>query len=201
MSLTYPILLARNTITETSQNMSELIRESALGQLIRLASGGRLFRYPEEIEGFQIPYERLLLKEKLAEINKEVNVDSETHTPGIEEVEDQAALADLEKHETAEDHGPNYDVEQAVTQTQTSRAVLEQLTSIRSLDRARTLPYTKERFEAEQILEAQRTVTIPIQPEVTASGQILVTWYTTDDQDNPHNWSQKKKSYVSFLIW
>jgi DHA1 family multidrug resistance protein-like MFS transporter len=181
--------------------MKDLIRESAVGMLIRLASRNKLLRYQEEKPDFQIPYEHLLRKEKLDEINKEINAESKTQIPGIEEVEDQEK-DDLARHATVEDlNGPNYDVEHAATQTQTSRAVLEQLTSIRSIDRSSTLPYTRERFEADQILAVQRTVTIPIQPEVTASGQILVTWYTTDDQENPQNWSQTKKSYVSFLIW
>jgi len=110
MSLTYPTLLARETIYDLHNKMKELIRESALGQLLRLATGQRIFRYPEERPGFEIPYERLMRKEKLAEINKEINIDSETHTPGIEEVEDQ----EMARHDTVEDHGPDYDVEHQI---------------------------------------------------------------------------------------
>ena len=57
------------------------------------------------------------------------------------------------------------------------------------------------RFEAEQEMAAQRTQSIPIEPTITSTGQVLVTWYTTDDQLNPQNWSRGKKSYVSALIW
>jgi DHA1 family multidrug resistance protein-like MFS transporter len=36
--------------------MSDLIRETALGQIIRFLSRRRLLPYPEERPGFQIPY-------------------------------------------------------------------------------------------------------------------------------------------------
>ncbi|KAI7720094.1 MFS general substrate transporter [Hortaea werneckii] len=40
----------------------------------------------------------------------------------------------------------------------------------------------------------------PILPQHTASGQILVDWYTTTDPANPQNWSLTKKSLVSLQI-
>jgi DHA1 family multidrug resistance protein-like MFS transporter len=42
---------------------------------------------------------------------------------------------------------------------------------------------------------------LPIQPIVTETGEILVTWYTTDDQANPQNWSKGKKASIAMLIW
>jgi DHA1 family multidrug resistance protein-like MFS transporter len=180
-------------ITSNSSKMTELLRESALGQIIRYFSGNRLLLYPEEVPGFQIPFERMTHERKISEINKEIDVDSELPTPAVEEVEE------LDRAVTAEDHGDNVDMEKA--ETNRSRAGLEKLTSVRSMSRTQTIPFTRERFEADQILAAQRTLSLPIEPVITSTGQILVTWYTTDDQDNPQNWSQKKKSYVSFLIW
>lgn len=42
-----------------------------------------------------------------------------------------------------------------------------------------------------------KTKSLPIAPTTTADGRsILVTWYTTDDPENPQNWSQTKKSMV-----
>jgi DHA1 family multidrug resistance protein-like MFS transporter len=173
--------------------MKELIRESALGQIIRLVSGTRLLRYPEEEPDFQIPFERMTHEKKLSEINKEIDVQSEAPSSGVEEHEA------MEKVETAQDRNQNFDIEKR--ETNLSRAGLEKLSSVKSISRTQTIPFTRERFEADQILAAQRTLSLPIEPVITSTGQILVTWYTTDDQDNPQNWSQKKKSYVSFLIW
>lgn len=174
--------------------MKELIREAALGQIIRFVSRKRLFKYPEEEEGFQIPFERLKHEAKLSRINEDADSDKqEDITPATEEFEN------IDHVLTQEDKGDNFDIEKSVTQG--SRAGLDKVQSVKSLSRTQTLPYTRERFEVDQELEARRTLSLPIQPVVTSSGQILVTWYTTDDQDNPQNWSQKKKSWVSFLIW
>lgn len=57
--------------------------------------------------------------------------------------------------------------------------------------------YSVERFEQEQELAMNKTKSLPIAPTTTADGNsILVTWYTTDDPENPQNWSQTKKSMV-----
>jgi DHA1 family multidrug resistance protein-like MFS transporter len=40
-----------------------------------------------------------------------------------------------------------------------------------------------------------------IEPTLTKDGKILVTWYSTNDPENPQNWSSGKKLWVSFLIW
>lgn len=174
--------------------MKELIREAALGQIIRYASRNRLLKYPEEEEGFQIPFERMTHEAKLARINEDANSDKQVDiTPASEEYEN------IEHVLTQEDKGDDFDIEK--TGSRGSRAGLEKILSVKSLSRTQTIPFTRERFEVDQQLAAQRTLSLPIQPVVTSTGQILVTWYTTDDQDNPQNWSQKKKSWISFLIW
>lgn len=174
--------------------MSALIREAALGQLIRLASRNRFYKYPEEEAGFQIPFERVLQQRKLSEINKETGFGSEVPSPVLEEAEDDTHLARIETAESG-------DVEKASTSAPHHLNHLRQLDSVKSMQRTQTIPFTRERMEMEQELAAQRTLSLPIQPVITSTGQILVTWYTTDDADNPQNWSQKKKAYVSFLIW
>ena len=40
-----------------------------------------------------------------------------------------------------------------------------------------------------------------IEPTITKDGKILVTWYSTNDPENPQNWSSGKKLWISFLIW
>jgi DHA1 family multidrug resistance protein-like MFS transporter len=174
--------------------MKELIREAALGQIIRLVSRNRLLKYPEEEEGFQIPFERLAREAKLAQINEENDSEKqEDPTPATEEYEN------IEHILTQEDKNDDFDVERLASDH--LHGALEKITSVKSLQRTQTIPYTRERFEVDQQLVAQRTLSLPIQPVITSTGQILVTWYTTDDQANPQNWSQKKKSWVSFLIW
>ncbi|KAL5332561.1 benomyl/methotrexate resistance protein [Aspergillus crustosus] len=55
---------------------------------------------------------------------------------------------------------------------------------------------------------SQDTVTVtgeeegpkPIEPVLTADNTILVDWYTTDDPENPQNWSETKKLVIGLLI-
>lgn len=170
--------------------MKDTIRDSALGMLIRLASGKRLLRYPEEHPDFQNPYDRWTSKHNLAENDKEFDVDSET--------EDPKSIKD-ENSKTEQD--TNYDVENAAPHTQTDDATLGKLTSIKLNGKPAEMQTLRERYDADLALIAQRKHSIPIEPEITASGQILVTWYTTDDPENPQNWSQKKKSYIVLVLW
>ncbi|KAH7364305.1 major facilitator superfamily domain-containing protein [Rhexocercosporidium sp. MPI-PUGE-AT-0058] len=44
------------------------------------------------------------------------------------------------------------------------------------------------------------TVSRPIHPVLTSSGITLIDWYSTDDPENPMNWSSGKKIYVSVLL-
>ncbi|KAI6382422.1 hypothetical protein MCOR25_000718 [Pyricularia grisea] len=46
----------------------------------------------------------------------------------------------------------------------------------------------------------QRVQSIPIVPMTTRSGDILVDWYTTDDPENPLNWSRTRKALVTSIL-
>lgn len=52
----------------------------------------------------------------------------------------------------------------------------------------------------EQEIELQRTKSIPIVPEKTNDGVVLVDWYTTDDPANPQNWSKLKKYWITGVL-
>jgi DHA1 family multidrug resistance protein-like MFS transporter len=56
--------------------MKDLIRESALGQLIRLLSRNKLLRYLEEYDDFQNPLEKVLHQPELPEGGKEDSEES-----------------------------------------------------------------------------------------------------------------------------
>jgi MFS transporter, DHA1 family, multidrug resistance protein len=168
----------------------ETLREAPLGQIVRFLSRNKLFRYPEEQPGFQIPFERLVQQEKLDEINKDFKDEADT----VEPTEATEKLPPITHAPTAEDNA-DADVERGQGQD------LNKLTSVKSISRTQTTPYSRERFEMEQELGELRTKSLPIEPVVTSSGQVLVTWYATDDQANPQNWSRTKKAYCSFLLW
>lgn len=157
--------------------MKEIIRESPFGQILRLVSGNRLLRYPEEEPGYQIPFERLLQVEK----ERALDAISEKNGSGFQTpIDESQPKEEVEKEEveeplpvstirTAEDRGPDVDIENARTHE------LNKLTSVKSVSRTQTLPFTRERMELDQELAAQRALSLPIQPTITSTGQILVT--------------------------
>jgi DHA1 family multidrug resistance protein-like MFS transporter len=182
----------------------DTLREASFGQIVRLISGKRLFRYPEEQPGFQIPFEKLVQEKSqhLDQINKEYAASSKEQEPEplqtLEESVPTERFEQIDHALTAEDKEEFADVENG-PKTQD----LNRLTTIKStsITRSLTTPFSRERFDMEQELGELRTNNIPIEPVVTATGQILVTWYTTNDQDNPQNWSQLKKAWCASMIW
>ncbi|KAH8594646.1 major facilitator superfamily domain-containing protein [Bisporella sp. PMI_857] len=60
-------------------------------------------------------------------------------------------------------------------------------------------PYFSRTTQAEAV-GPERVESRPIVPTVTSDGVILVDWYTTDDPENPLNWSIAKRAFVSFQI-
>ncbi|KAJ5860356.1 uncharacterized protein N7529_007666 [Penicillium soppii] len=71
------------------------------------------------------------------------------------------------------------------------------------LSRASTqasLPFTEARLEADEQHEIEKIKSIPIAPKKTKDGAILVDWYYTDDSENPHNWSNRKRALIATLI-
>jgi DHA1 family multidrug resistance protein-like MFS transporter len=71
------------------------------------------------------------------------------------------------------------------------------------LSRASTqasLPFTEARLEADEQHDIEKIKSIPIAPKKTKDGAILVDWYYTDDKENPHNWSNRKRALIATLI-
>jgi MFS transporter, DHA1 family, multidrug resistance protein len=158
--------------------MLDLVREAPIGVAIRFLSRNRLLQHPEERADFQLPaqYAAILAGEKI--------------TPHDETPPE---LANLEKAETIPDIVPP-------STTNTLTLDLETMARITSLTSVKSVPYSNERMRNEQMLSIERTKTIPILPQKTEEGVILVDWYTTDDPANPHNWSTGKKNLVVAII-
>ncbi|PQE12430.1 major facilitator superfamily transporter protein [Rutstroemia sp. NJR-2017a BVV2] len=158
--------------------MLEIIREAPLGQAIRLVSRNRLLRYPEEFPDFELPVQYRLL------IKSEGYFKKQHHEPAsvAPEVFEQEDSVTPHHSETLTDEGPDLEA-------------LEQLGAVVSI---RTAPYSAERMRAEQ--ELDRTKSVPIAPQKSSDGTIFVDWYTTDDPENPQNWSSFKKNFVVFIL-
>jgi DHA1 family multidrug resistance protein-like MFS transporter len=198
--------------------MSDLFRDAPVGQVIRWVTGNKYLRYPEEEPGFQCPqsYQEAAAAAAAEKHHEADIVSSGSTTPGLEhpnvlekdgEKEDnddepmtrEAADADLSRAATAADR------ESLATHDRTS------LAADRTLSRSLTRPdmsqvHTRADLES-AYTDAARQETIrhqpsrPIEPAVTADGTVLVDWYTTDDPENPQNWSHGKKGLVVLQIY
>ena len=153
--------------------MSDILREAPLGQLIRLITRNKVLLYPEEKPGFELPeaYRAVI----------------EGKPPGsISGSSSPASHQDVEKKVMSPETPTRHDLEATVL--------------TRTKSRTATTPFSEERLEVENELALERTKTIPIAPQKTADGNILVDWYSTDDPANPQNWSNGKRGLVSLVI-
>jgi DHA1 family multidrug resistance protein-like MFS transporter len=193
---------------------SEIIRDAPIGQLLRWATGNRILLYPEERPDFQLPTG---YRPYDAAHEKNPSVASPTlaptpYTPDPDDLE-KANLEPVEPHsrhpsdadrhhlermDTAEDtefrkETQQSDLEKAVTNRShlmrtATRSTLEKIHSRADLD------------EAFRIASLARPPTQPIVPERTHDGLILVDFYTTDDPDNPQNWTLTRKGVATLQI-
>ncbi|CEJ56374.1 benomyl/methotrexate resistance protein [Penicillium brasilianum] len=142
-----------------------------MASLIREAPFGQIVRYLTNNKYFQYPEEKPDFK--LPDTWLQLLNES-----------DAATIADPEKTEP-EPEGQGYDA--------TSEAISRASTQ-------NSLPFTEARLEADEQHEIEKIKSIPIQPKKTKDGAILVDWYYTDDAENPHNWSNRKRALLTTLI-
>jgi DHA1 family multidrug resistance protein-like MFS transporter len=203
--------------------MSDLIRDAPLGQLIRWVTKGRLLKYPEEVEGWQCPncYSHPDEKEKKIQQYEDTVKREELSVPvdptiregePLEEVESSPPKEEIEpKDDAASSASSEADqLEKIATQYEDQGTRMEKIRTIRTttgIERVGTrsaLAQSHTRADLEQAFTQASLApqpSAPIVPAVLNDGTILVDWYTTDDPDNPQNWSLRKKSFVTFQIW
>ena len=190
--------------------MSALLRDSALGQLIRFATNNKVLLYPEERPDFQCPYHYT----QAAEPRSESIADGQTppESTGIDEKN--APLDDIKTNEKtspelAPIHRPESIEEQPARTPNTEKnfdlgRVMTARSALTRVDTRVTLGKVTTRRDLEQAYTTatlEKGPTMPIVPEKLDDGTILVDWYDTDDPENPQNWSSKKKYFVAFQIW
>jgi DHA1 family multidrug resistance protein-like MFS transporter len=149
--------------------MADLIRESPIGQVIRFLTRNKYLRYPEEIPGFQIPWEGVAnasVEEKLADL-----ADGSNH--GVDEKKEER---------DAENGLEGENLVRRTTTRGTLRTALGPVSTIsRTITREQTIPFSVERFATELEEQAERQQSTVIVPQKTSDGITLVDWYTTDE--------------------
>jgi DHA1 family multidrug resistance protein-like MFS transporter len=137
-----------------------MIRDSPAGQFIRWATGARYLKYPEELSNFELP----------ALWNAALNASEIPH----------AHLARGDSISSPEAAAPPHDLEKEVTITsphnhgsESSASNLSvKLTRIKS--RAETTPWSQERYEIEEELAVEKTISKPIIPLKTSDGIVCI---------------------------
>lgn len=176
--------------------MSALLRDAPIGQLIRWATKGRLFPYPEELPGFQCPadYSGTQKPEptsaattQLASPNSVVEKEKEENPIDHNALQQAATAMDLEAQSTS---SSSIDVTLSKAMT---RPEMQKVTTRADLEQAYTNATKQESLKSSR--------SRPIVPEKTSDGTILVDWYSTDDPENPQNWSFRKKIIVVTQIY
>lgn len=181
--------------------MSALMRDAPIGQIVRYLTKNRLFQYPEERDDFELPASYVGLRPG-GKKNIPLDTSSEEPSPANEEgpaTEEVAAFPDpetiLEKDAEETDHEDDQDLEKI----QTARTAHTARTQISRVGTRTALQKSISRADLEQqftLASVERGPSRPIEPEKLDDGTILVDWYTTDDPENPQNWSFGKKAVV-----
>jgi len=181
--------------------MSDLIRDAPLGQLIRFVTRNKYLQYPEEKPDFKLPESWVAVINNPDAIIEESSPNDNTVLTGtalassasstVAAEEDPKLKAENEKNEKSEKNNENDDIERADPQP---------VRLHRSRSPQETQAYTVDRLEADEEHDVEKVKSIPVVPKRTKDGSILVDWYFSDDNENPHNWTNNRRLGVSLII-
>lgn len=177
--------------------MANFIRDTALGSIIRLVTRNRVLQFPEDCLDFQCSVAYLYTPESYPPKQHEPAVaDPASSAPEtVDKVErvPSKAMDEVEKHPALDEPDTDSDTESSISDMALPSRVETRL------DMAKV----KSSNDLEKALTnatLARGPTRPIVPTRTTDGITLVDWYTTDDPENPQNWSAAKKGFVAFQI-
>lgn len=174
-------------------SLHSVLRDAPFGQLVRLVTKNKFFKYPEELPGFEIPWQKQGAGEK------EKQLGSGENRPGSGSDTESEVPIDEPKLEVPE--VPNPADPEGLSHVPTARSTRTTDAAGRTLTRESTKPWTSDRLEVERDEQAARTRSTVIVPTTTEDGITLIDWYTTDDPANPQNWSSGRKALVSSNIF
>ena len=190
--------------------MSALFRDSALGQLIRYATKNKVLLYPEERPDFQCPscYQKnagfeakptSILRTPAESPAGEIEKSALPTTDYVERPQSEAPAHRPESIEKVSPPAtPATEKDFDLTQIATNRTGLSRVDTRVTMEKIQT---RRDLEQAYTTATLEKGPTMPIIPETLEDGTILVDWYDTDDQENPQNWSLKKKNFITFQIW
>jgi DHA1 family multidrug resistance protein-like MFS transporter len=196
--------------------MSDLLRDASIGQIIRYFTRNRVLQYPEEKADFTCPGSYSGAKSPGSEESEDAIEIEKPAVPAERAIPEGTVLADekvesTESPESSTSQVNGVELDKVPTVEEGDGAHLEGIhipkTQQSQLNRVGTRAALKQ-SHTQADLENQVSLAIqekgpsrPVVPETLDDGTILVDWYTTDDPENPQNWSLRKKIFVTLQIW
>lgn len=202
--------------------MYDTVRETTFGQILYHASGGRVLNYPEERPGFVVP-ERYQKGYKSRVFGERSPVQTPNGERYFDAHHDERSISDATRHEKppGQDDGSQGGEadelsQQKQQQQQQQPEAPERSQSDNTESSAQTLAGGDETPPQDpghhgKVLEENRQGAEDEEKREVARGEkqapqqgdadpYLVEWYGDDDPENPLNWSQAKKFWVTFNL-
>lgn len=181
--------------------MADIIRDAAIGQIIRWVTGNRYLQYPEEKEDFTLPEPWIQLVSGVPITSANTST-SDTST-AAEGKETGGILRTPSNGSTARDRSPQPSRAPKLDEEQATDSGRRQSSASVSHEHAQHSQWgdmTRQRHDDDEEHDLERVKSLPIVPQTTKDGAILVDWYYTDDPENPYNWSSNKRLLINVLI-
>jgi DHA1 family multidrug resistance protein-like MFS transporter len=187
--------------------MADIIRDAAIGQVIRWVTGKRYLRYPEERDDFKLPepWVQLMNGVPITSANTSTSDAStaaeDKETGGILRTPSNGSNGSTARDQSPRpSRAPKLDEEQGTESGRRRSSAAQQSVSHEHAQHSQWGDMTRHRHDEDEEHELEKVKSIPIVPQTTKDGAILVDWYYTDDPENPYNWSRNKRLLVNVLI-
>lgn len=196
----------------------DLVRDAPAEQLIRLLTGNRILQYPEEKSDFKLPDvwlqlmndSEILVDERTGDqkdtsagtLARPIHNDNGKSKQLVPDVDAGEKSGRRVKEKDTEDDGQS----DSARSTNASAEIADNVQHLQEHSRQKRsnadgIVPTELQMEANGVAGLQKTASIPVVPKKTKTGVILVDWYYTDDQENPHSWSKAKRGVVTGIIF
>lgn len=197
-----------------------MLRDAPLGQVIRWVTKNRYLQYPEEKADFKLPdcwldlmnHPDLPLPDSSSttaaggsgESSSASGGDDGERKPqpessGNDDNGNTSAAKDEEKFELPDTSPRVNDQQQQPRQEQNAPDAPRRQSESDSSSSSATRTGLHDE-ESNTGASVERVKSVPIVPRRTKDNAILVDWYYTDDDMNPHNWSNRRRLLVSLII-
>ncbi|KAL7941267.1 major facilitator superfamily domain-containing protein [Trichoderma barbatum] len=170
--------------------MAALIRDTTFGAIIRWSTKRKYLKYPDEQPSFQCP--------NLYMNTNQIDTEASPSIGAINHSEDDLRY-NGQNHSVAP---PSVDAySHSSEESDLDCRTLSKIISRPQMSRVGSLASLQQAYTAATLQANVRSQHSTIYPQKLENGIILVDWYSTDDEENPQNWSSKKKIFVVFQIY